>query len=701
MRIEHVEIRHGCQHKNFKQAFGPGVILVTGPNGSGKSNLVGLIMRGLTGVMQTYGKREDDVMHGETSGSVKVEFSAGGQKGIVSRSLKSATCKLVFGGMKPIEGVKDVDEAIFQLMGIAPKIVSEIVMAKQGKIEALLFQPPADRARSFQELFGTLEAEKLSKDLQDELANTPVVSKQSQIDVLDKQLKEAVLLPLAQINEQLVPAQTALLDENSIRRFQSVLQTFSNQQQTQQQLLGLQSSLQTAQAKLAMAQTDETRLVASCTTNSALIKDLNELIVTVRQQLKDASLIREQAKQRNHYLQRWQSANEILARAPIDDAAARAELEAANGELALLTRDDSISDTLLRAVGTSYKCPVCTQDVPAAIVEQHKHSKTEHAPRIQALQEKVRELSARQRALALDMGKQFSDKVMANSMKTEAETMLSGLPERTLPSDEELARSQQMVADFDAISLSYNTEYATLQGVRTLIATLSEQVSRETTRLSQLTSSAALVSAEEASGAEAALRAHQTANGQVIDLRTKLTFYSQQETTIKAQLETLRAEEALLDKTKQWRQLMEDARVVLHRDQLPNLVAQLYIQSLNQRLARYLDLFEVPFTCRILSDLSIECIKGGNHRELAERLSGGEKVMLGVAFRFAIYDLFASNLGLLILDEPTVFLDEDHIQSVYALLERVKSYSKQAGLQLIIVTHEKALAGVADRVIQL
>ena len=75
--------------------------------------------------------------------------------------------------------------------------------------------------------------------------------------------------------------------------------------------------------------------------------------------------------------------------------------------------------------------------------------------------------------------------------------------------------------------------------------------------------------------------------------------------------------------------------------------------------------------------------------------------MLGIAFRFAIYDLFVNNLGFMVLDEPTVYLDHDRIEGVFELLQRVKGYSQAAGLQLIVVTHEARLQGVFDQTIRL
>jgi DNA repair exonuclease SbcCD ATPase subunit len=182
--------------------------------------------------------------------------------------------------------------------------------------------------------------------------------------------------------------------------------------------------------------------------------------------------------------------------------------------------------------------------------------------------------------------------------------------------------------------------------------------------------------------------------GERVELLRRLTIDSQT-------LEIYKGEEAIASARCNWRALVERVRMVLHRDQLPNIVAQAYLGALNTKLSDYLSIFESTFMAQIKPDISIECQFPGGHIATAERLSGGQKVMLGIAFRFAIYDLFAQSLGFMVLDEPTVYLDSDHVESVFTLLERVKSYSAAAGLQLIVVTHEMRLAGVLDKVINL
>jgi DNA repair exonuclease SbcCD ATPase subunit len=496
-------------------------------------------------------------------------------------------------------------------------------------------------------------------------------------------------------------AEAQLLLEPQIKAMHHLQQQYLEQQATEKAFQGAEAEQSEVWRRLSAARTEAEKLEQLCVSDKQMIDALQPSVVVFKKQLQDAALIAEKMKQREWHLNRLGASERTLAQAPIDETSTRTALEWVNAELSNLNHAHQTSGTLLRAVGTSYKCPVCTQDVPQAMVDQHRYASVEREPKIQKLTAQAQQLSAELQQKTQAKNNAAAEKAMATRLKQESEAALLQLPAQYVVSASELAADQQTVQDSEAISALYNTNAGALSGARNLVSTLTDQFNRVSARLKQLTASTSTVTVEAFNNAGLALQAHQAANQQVLELRAKQRFFQEQEKTLQTQLEQLCAEEAQLDKLKAWRQTLEDARVILHRDQLPNMVAQLYIHSLNKRLARYLDLFEVPFTCRIRPDLSIECAKGGNVTEAAERLSGGEKVMLGIAFRFAVYDLFASNLGLLILDEPTVFLDEDHIQSVYSLLERVKSYSKAAGLQLIVVTHEKALAGVADRVIQL
>ena len=167
------------------------------------------------------------------------------------------------------------------------------------------------------------------------------------------------------------------------------------------------------------------------------------------------------------------------------------------------------------------------------------------------------------------------------------------------------------------------------------------------------------------------------------------------------ELERLKERAGKLEAVKQYKTLCERARTLFHRDHLPQMVTRAFLTGLNAKIDEYLKLFGASFSCDIKDDLSVVCRFPGTGEQSAERLSGGQRVVLGIAFRFAIYSLFAKDLGFMVLDEPTAFLDDDRIQSVVEVMQSVRRYAHQTGMQLVVITHEPELATAFDHVIHL
>jgi DNA repair protein SbcC/Rad50 len=81
-----------------------------------------------------------------------------------------------------------------------------------------------------------------------------------------------------------------------------------------------------------------------------------------------------------------------------------------------------------------------------------------------------------------------------------------------------------------------------------------------------------------------------------------------------------------------------------------------------------------------------------------EALSGGERTALALAYRLALGEVVRGldrlNLSTVILDEPTDGFSPEQVQRMGELIAEL------GGPQVILVSHEAALAGVADRVIR-
>lgn len=88
-------------------------------------------------------------------------------------------------------------------------------------------------------------------------------------------------------------------------------------------------------------------------------------------------------------------------------------------------------------------------------------------------------------------------------------------------------------------------------------------------------------------------------------------------------------------------------------------------------------------------------IYDGKERDLSF-LSGGERIALGLAFRLALSLYLAGEIPLLIMDEPTPYLDDERRRRLVDIMER---YLRKIP-QVIIVSHDEELKDAADRVIR-
>ncbi|KAM4619701.1 DNA repair protein RAD50 [Polymixia lowei] len=91
-------------------------------------------------------------------------------------------------------------------------------------------------------------------------------------------------------------------------------------------------------------------------------------------------------------------------------------------------------------------------------------------------------------------------------------------------------------------------------------------------------------------------------------------------------------------------------------------------------------------------------VKGDTALDMRGRCSAGQKVLASLIIRLALAETFCLNCGILALDEPTTNLDRENIESLaHALIEIIKSRSRQRNFQLLIITHDEDFVELLGR----
>lgn len=115
---------------------------------------------------------------------------------------------------------------------------------------------------------------------------------------------------------------------------------------------------------------------------------------------------------------------------------------------------------------------------------------------------------------------------------------------------------------------------------------------------------------------------------------------------------------------------------------IPNLTAYENIEMASQLVKNPLD------PEKLLKDVGLEA----RRNNFPSQLSGGEQQRISIA------RAIAKNPKLLLCDEPTGALDYQTGKSILKLLQRLSTEEK---MTVVIITHNSALAAMADRVVRL
>jgi DNA repair exonuclease SbcCD ATPase subunit len=186
------------------------------------------------------------------------------------------------------------------------------------------------------------------------------------------------------------------------------------------------------------------------------------------------------------------------------------------------------------------------------------------------------------------------------------------------------------------------------------------------------------------------------------------TELEQKRTEAKYQLKELEnqytqtlAEERKASTLRSWVTTAERARDALKN--APRIVAQRNLQNLEVSINELLQIFQVNFQVKVAEDGTPTFIAEfyDGRLQVAQRLSIGQKTVLALAFRVAVNAMFAEEIGLLALDEPTASLDQPRIQALAPVLEKLRELSTAKGLQCLLVTHAASLSNLFESAIEL
>ena len=726
MRLIRGELSNFRQHAGLELNVEGNLIGVVGPNGRGKSNLLGSIQWALTGEIPNVTK-DKMLRWGAESGYARWDFEHEGQMIEIQRGINAPTWVRVDGG-KQISGITKVNNVLFDIAGL-DKDIGRMIFVHQAMLDQVLFDLPSKRQQAFQRLCGMGDANNIYRSLGQfittRLPDVPDYTEQiAELLRADTELQknvEELQNQLAALEHTVPDVQKEILQSRvteadialpSLAQLSTNLQSVADSEKRKVALETRRQALVAENADTPLDKIDE---------QIALVTDL----ITKAQSYQRIAEQAAEAEQAVSTLSAPPGSDEQLAQLEAEYETMSRAYEAAKGRTGLYNE-------LLGAfkqVDDASECPMCGStdfDRDSAAARMQEAIKQADSEASKAAEPQAEALKAL-RSMRSAQQEYDTEKTAAQTRLQSAQDLLNATEQVQVDIASKQAEVESMRTIRQEVSKA-QTELHTVVGQLSAVegqhTEAQAQVERAITHLQKFLTDkqvdTSVLNTQEGvekyqaemqelkKDAQAELERWQSHSMQVAQIEGQLEQIdkARKRNEINRQnLEHKRDQEGIYGEV---RDVLDDVRSFFHYNEGPHRLSVSILNEMNQDVNMFLRQLNAPYSV-VAHDTGLTYMcQFHDGRNMppegyieASELSGGEKVLLAVSFRLASYMMFAGKMGLLSLDEPTAYLDDNNISNFCELLTGLKDVAKQLNLQLIMSTHERATIPFMDSVIDL
>lgn len=685
MRLLRIELCDVGRFRRYAADLSGNVVCLLGPNGAGKSTILSAIQYAVTGDLARLGDKDEAVAKDRPAASKDRPFArltfdpvfgAGAEgEATVTRWLpvdnKAGTRRLIYDG-KAVTSKSEIEDLFAKWTGLAAKALSDYVFVEQGCLTDVVTDQTGRRAEVLQKLFGVAEAETARVALLEHLAKLPRPADQELLATVRHQAAEAE----HQLRE--AEAELAALDPPDPAREASDREILAAAKRGKDLAVAAESArarLTEAQAVLAAPPLEKP--------DPGLVRQANEVLA-------GWAAHRTAAAQYNEAVSRYDVADHIAEKLEEGLAALpHPGPEPRPPDSLLKLRDGKFAAAVVAGADKAgADCPVCGSAMNPEAADKAK---------------------AAALLSELDLAEAEYD-LAAKSWRYATDVYAAA--ERKARDARERAFNLMCAFDATAVPPPPAVDEATARQLRDLATRAEAQAAADAQKRLQAeatirTARATILAADSQSiPSDAAIAAAETRLAAAAEARTTRAAATAKQVAARksyeAAAETIRKAEALGSShaaTESWRKVVEGAVAILHKDAAPAATIKACLADLSDDLNRRLGNLGASFRIVVNADGGLSAEFGGTKIIPARRLSGGEKVVLSLAWRLAVLDRYAPRAGVLCLDEPTNHLDDARVTALRDAIEAWRPHG--ADRQFIIVTHAKKLAAACDTVVQL
>lgn len=695
--------------EELKLEFEPGLVGIFGPQGSGKTTTMNTVYALLTNDFSrlVLNRKEEAVRQQAESHAVsRAEIRAvhNGTEFRLSRTLAPSTrSRLELPGGVVRTKETEVRTELDNLLGSSRQLLGKYVFVDQWRLRELFQQTKSARSEAMAHLCGTDFLGKLYDAVNTRLNVDTRLLTESVMDVdqlrreLGEQRQRAAEYAARheELQRQQLSDEQAQALQFSVDEYERVLAVMRNLPRKRSLLESHHSSLQSCLKNVAAQQ--------------EAISQQMEAVESFRREMDQLQSLEEQYRLRHReYLRRQQLISqiedlEVRVSSPPPPRPAVEGLDVLEKLLEDLRREMGPHEAIVRSLGKisgKAVCETCGQSLDNL---QSRLSKARQSLKpLQARQEELQQaIKLRQVYEKRKLEHDLAVKEAKQSLSTQR-AELAELPEVELPAEPEPARTSAARQRHEtarrqlAAAQKDHTESVRVSGEhQARVAALEAEIAADESKIRVET-----ITATEYEEMSAMLTASRQVAFEVREAAARLDEVQQEISRREAAIRRCETLQARRESLVRWLDHLGRAKTVFHADGLPRVFHRRVLEQMESQVNQVLEEFESPFSVRTAEELSYNAMFRNGTFVPVQRLSGGQQVVLALAFRWVLNSLFASRIGMLVLDEPTAGLDAHHIALLEVALVRLGAAARSAGCQVIIITHDTRLERVFDQIIR-
>jgi exonuclease SbcC len=754
MIIERIHLTNFKSHSNTEIDFGTGITTMMGANGAGKSSIFEAVSFAL--FKQYHGRIDELVKTGEKKMTVEVVFVVDGQtyQVVRSRSKSSRAALNILEGdrFQPlVSGDTEVSNEIENILEMDSELFLNTVYIRQGEIADLVDKTPAEKKQMIGRLLGIDSLEKAWKNMKfiiekyeddtlklegklesySELEGE-ITTKMGEKAGLEDELKDVDSdLQETRVRCEHSKEEKDLMDKKAVEygNIESRL-VFNNKN-----LLKYQATVEDLDHEVELLENTEERIeeIKPLLKRIEPLKRLKDKISTLESCKKEREEVGHNLLKARTFEKTIEETREDHESKPeliefidiIKDNIHEKNVQTSGLEI----QNKDLAKPISELEEMENSCPICKSKITP---EKRDELLAQYNSELKENRKQLTSLVAQRTELAEELIKAEDHliKVNGNSERyitamgaleslgsvQEYEKQLKQVQATIKEKEQEISKIKQGL-DFDG---DIDNELSSLESLRERCQKMEGRVSNKESVLQRLQETRETIKEIERENLELEknlnelgydeethehIKAHwELENNSINELsgeKHSLTGQLHQLTTTIHELEAKKDKylelENDLKRVKDFTKLLQFIRDVYGKDGVQQELRNLSRPLIEAKTRELFEKFNFDYSDIQLDEDYNLSIFGPSGESSLDMISGGEKIAVALALRLAITQVLSGNsLEMVMIDEPTIFLDE------YRRQELVELFKKMSILpQMIIVTHDSDLEEAADRIIKL